>query len=61
MALQRASLASAVLVILLVTLWRAGPGFTDRLLDGIERDVDRVRRVVGRRRSDSLSTPAQTR
>ncbi len=63
MALQRASLASAVLVILLVTLWRAGPGFTDRLLDAVGRDVGRLRRVVGRRRSAPSSSPgpAQTR
>jgi hypothetical protein len=58
MALQRSSLAAAVLVILLGTLWRAGPGFADRLLDGLDGDLRRVRALAGRRRG---SPPAAER
>ena len=50
LALQRSSLATALLVIVLVTLWRARPGFADRLLDGLADDGRRLRRLVSRRR-----------
>nr|WP_244644736.1 glycosyltransferase 87 family protein [Frigoribacterium sp. CFBP 8766] len=48
MALQRASLATAVLVILLVSLWRAGPGWSERLGDVVVSDARRLRRLVRR-------------
>ncbi|MBF4580064.1 glycosyltransferase 87 family protein [Frigoribacterium sp. VKM Ac-2530] len=48
MALQRASLATAVLVILLVSIWRAGPGWSERLGDVVVCDARRLRRLVGR-------------
>ncbi|WP_371740676.1 glycosyltransferase 87 family protein [Frigoribacterium sp. CFBP 13712] len=59
LALQRSSLATAVLVILLVSLWRARPGFADRLLDGLADDALRVRRLLpgrGSRRRGLTST-----
>ncbi|WP_423922958.1 glycosyltransferase family 87 protein [Frigoribacterium sp. 2-23] len=48
MMLQRSSLATALLVIIVVSLWRAGPGFADRLLDGFDDDRRRVRRLFRR-------------
>jgi len=51
MALQRASLATAVLVILIVSIWRAGPGWSERLGDVVVSDARRLRRLVRHRRS----------
>jgi alpha-1,2-mannosyltransferase len=48
MALQRSSLAAAVLVILLVSIWRAGPGWSDRLAGGVLADARRVRQLTRR-------------
>lgn len=56
MALQRASLATAVLVILLVSIWRAGPGWSERLGDVVVSDARRLRRLVSRRPARAAAT-----
>jgi alpha-1,2-mannosyltransferase len=62
MALQKSSLATAVLLILLVSIWRAGPGWSDRLAATVVGDARRVRQLVTRRpaRTATVTTTTTT-